>query len=134
MGFGAVVVASSAYQTIVDVLVNSSINPLGQAYITISVIAGITGSAIGALNIFFGTNMATNLVATGLNPAMIHRVLCMATVGPATAMPHTGAMLACNQAARTELRDTYRYTVVCGAVLPFIVSLIGLCLGLLGVV
>lgn len=133
MGFGGVVVASSAYQTIIEILVNSSINPLGQAYITICIIAGITGSAIGALNIFFN-NMAASVLATGLNPAMIHRVLCMATVGPATAMPHTSAMLACNQVARTELRDTYRYVLVCCSIMPFCVSLIGLCLGLLGIV
>ena len=114
MGFGGVVVASPAYQD------------------TIFAIAGITGSAIGALNIYLGS-MAQTLLATGLDPAMMHRVLCMASVGPATLLPHTSAMLAANQAARTEVRDTYRYVLVSCALLPILVSLLGMALGLAGV-
>ena len=101
-------------------------------FITIFAIAGITGSAIGALNIYF-SSAAGALLATGLDPAMIHRVLCMASVGPATLLPHTSAMLAANQAAHTEVRDTYRYVLVSCALMPVAVSLLGMALGLLGV-
>lgn len=132
MGFGGVVVASPAYQGIVEALMNTSMNPLWQAFITIFAIAGITGSAIGALNIYF-SSAAGALLATGLDPAMIHRVLCMASVGPATLLPHTSAMLAANQAAHTEVRDTYRYVLVSCALMPVAVSLLGMALGLLGV-
>ena len=132
MGFGGVVVASPAYQGIVSALMDTSMNPLWQAFITIFAIAGITGSAIGALNIYF-SSAAGALLATGLDPAMIHRVLCMASVGPATLLPHTSAMLAANQAAHTEVRDTYRYVLVSCALMPVAVSLLGMALGLLGV-
>ena len=77
--------------------------------------------------------MAQTLLATGLDPAMMHRVLCMASVGPATLLPHTSAMLAANQAAKTEVRDTYRYVLVSCALLPIAVSLLGMALGLAGV-
>lgn len=132
MGFGGVVVASPAYQGIIEALMSTSLNPLWQGYVTIFAIAGITGSAIGALNIYLGS-MAQTLLATGLDPAMMHRVLCMASVGPATLLPHTSAMLAANQAARTEVRDTYRYVLVSCALLPIAVSLLGMALGLAGV-
>ena len=132
MGFGGVVVASPAYQGIIEALMSTSLSPLWQGFITIFAIAGITGSAIGALNIYLGS-MAQTLLATGLDPAMMHRVLCMASVGPATLLPHTSAMLAANQAARTEVRDTYRYVLVSCALLPILVSLLGMALGLAGV-
>ena len=132
MGFGGVVVASPAYQDIIEALMSTSLSPLWQGFITIFAIAGITGSAIGALNIYLGS-MAQTLLATGLDPAMMHRVLCMASVGPATLLPHTSAMLAANQAARTEVRDTYRYVLVSCALLPILVSLLGMALGLAGV-
>ena len=132
MGFGGVVVASPAYQGIIEALMSTSLNPLWQGFITIFAIAGITGSAIGALNIYLGS-MAQTLLATGLDPAMMHRVLCMASVGPATLLPHTSAMLAANQAAKTEVRDTYRYVLVSCALLPIAVSLLGMALGLAGV-
>ena len=132
MGFGGVVVASPAYQGIIEALMSTSLNPLWRGFITIFAIAGITGSAIGALNIYLGS-MAQTLLATGLDPAMMHRVLCMASVGPATLLPHTSAMLAANQAAKTEVRDTYRYVLVSCALLPIAVSLLGMALGLAGV-
>ncbi len=132
MGFGGVVVASPAYQGIIEALMSTSLNPLWQGFITIFAIAGITGSAIGALNIYLGS-MAQTLLATGLDPSMMHRVLCMASVGPATLLPHTSAMLAANQAAKTEVRDTYRYVLVSCALLPIAVSLLGMALGLAGV-
>ena len=133
MGFGGVVVDSPAYQGIVAALMSTSLSPLWQGFITIFAIAGITGSAIGALNIYLGS-MAQTLLATGLDPAMMHRVLCMASVGPATLLPHTSAMVAANQAAHTEVRDTYRYVLVSCALLPIAVSLLGMALGLAGVV
>ena len=77
--------------------------------------------------------MAQTLLATGLDPAMMHRVLCMASVGPATLLPHTSAMVAANQAAHTEVRDTYRYVLVSCALLAIAVSLLGMALGLAGV-
>ena len=132
MGFGGVVVASPAYQGIIEALMSTSLSPLWQGFITIFAIAGITGSAIGALNIYLGS-MAQTLLATGLDPSMMHRVLCMASVGPATLLPHTSAMLAANQAAKTEVRDTYRYVLVSCALLPIAVSLLGMALGLAGV-
>ena len=132
MGFGGVVVASPAYQGIVAALMDTSLSPLWQGYVTIFAIAGITGSAIGALNIYLGS-AAQTLLATGLDPAMMHRVLCMASVGPATLLPHTSAMVAANQAARTEVRDTYRYVLVSCALLPIAVSLLGMALGAAGV-
>ena len=133
MGFGGVVVASPAYQGIVAALMDTSLSPLWQGYVTIFAIAGITGSAIGALNIYLGS-AAQTLLATGLDPAMMHRVLCMASVGPATLLPHTSAMVAANQAARTEVRDTYRYVLISCALLPIAVSLLGMALGAAGVV
>ena len=42
-------------------------------------------------------------------------------------------MLAANQAAKTEVRDTYRYVLVSCALLPILVSLLGMALGLAGV-
>ena len=131
MGFGAVVSASPAYQSITGYLVNMNANPLITALISINVIAAITGSSAGGLNIFL-SSMGEFLAASGLNASMLHRVVCIASSG-FDAMPHASGMVVCNQIAKTSQRDTYKHVFITCAIMPFCCAVLAAILGSLGV-
>ena len=131
MGFGAVVSASPAYQSITNALVNMNANPLITALISINVIAAITGSSAGGLNIFL-SSMGEFLAASGLNASMLHRVVCIASSG-FDAMPHASGMVVCNQIARTSQKDTYKHVFITCAIMPFCCAILAAILGSLGV-
>lgn len=132
MGFGSVVSASPAYENITTTLVNMNANPLITALISINVIAAITGSSAGGLNIFLGS-MGNYLASSGLNLSMLHRVVCIASSG-FDAMPHASGMVVCNQIAKTSQRDTYKYVFITCAIIPFCSAILACILGTLGIV
>lgn len=132
MGFGAVVSASPAYTSITTALVNMHANPLVTALISINVIAAITGSSAGGLNIFLNS-MGGYLASSGLNLSMLHRVVCIASSG-FDAMPHASGMVVCNQIARTSQRDTYKYVFITCAIMPFCCAILACILGSMGIV
>lgn len=132
MGFGSIVSASPAYTSITDALVNMNANPLITALISINVIAAITGSSAGGLNIFLGS-MGEYLAASGLNTAMLHRVVCIASSG-FDAMPHASGMVVCNQIAKTSQKDTYKYVFICCAIMPFCCAILACILGTIGII
>jgi len=130
MGFGAVVSASPAYATITDALLNMNIGPMATSIISINVIAAITGSSAGGLNIFL-SSMSDYMIASGLNLSMLHRVVAIASSG-FDAMPHASGMVVCNQIAKTSQRDTYKHVFVTCALMPFCLAIFAAILGTLG--
>lgn len=132
MGFGAVVSASPAYQMITGYLVSMNTNPLVTALISINVISAITGSSAGGLNIFL-SSMGEFLAASGMNPSMLHRVVCIASSG-FDAMPHASGIVVCNQIAKTEQKDTYKHVFICCAIMPFCCAILAAILGTIGLV
>lgn len=132
MGFGSVVSASPAYQSITNFLVNMNANPLITALVSINVIAAITGSSAGGLNIFL-SSMGEYLAASGLNASMLHRVVCIASSG-FDAMPHASGMVVCNQIAKTSQKDTYIHVFITCAIMPFCCAILAAILGSMGLV
>lgn len=132
MGFGNVVSASPAYEVVTNALVNLNVGPLGTALISINVIAAITGSSAGGLNIFL-SSMSEYLLSTGLNTSMLHRVVCIASSG-FDAMPHASGIVVCNQIAKTSQKDTYFHVFITCAILPFCCAILACILGTIGIV
>lgn len=132
MGFGAVVSASPAYSVVTDALLKLNVGPLGTALIAINVIAAITGSSAGGLNIFL-SSMGEYLASTGLNLSMLHRVVCIASSG-FDAMPHASGMVVCNQIAKTSQKDTYIHVFITCAIMPFCCAILACILGSIGLV
>lgn len=132
MGFGSVVSASPAYTSITTALVSMEANPLVTALISINVIAAITGSSAGGLNIFL-SSMGDYLAASGLNLSMLHRVVCIASSG-FDAMPHASGIVVCNQIAKTSQKDTYIHVFITCAIIPFCCAILACILGTFGIV
>lgn len=93
-GFGAVIAALPGF-VVLSGLLQAIPNPLLNEAISITVLAGITGSASGGMSIALAA-MAEHFVqaahATGIPMEVLHRVAAMASGGMDT-LPHNGAVI-----------------------------------------
>ncbi len=93
-GFGAVIAALPGFSTIRDALAQIP-NPLVNEAITISTLAGITGSASGGLGIALAA-MSKQFIAAAeaahIPMEVLHRIAAMASGGMDT-LPHNGAVI-----------------------------------------
>ncbi len=93
-GFGEVIASLPAFPGGADAL-RSIPNPLVNEAITVTTLAGITGSASGGLSIALAT-MSSYFIevanASGISPELLHRVALMASGGMDT-LPHNGAVI-----------------------------------------
>ncbi len=93
-GFGAVIATLPGFLIIADAL-RSIPNPLVNEAITVSTLAGITGSASGGMSIALAT-MANEFIKAaqehGIPLEVLHRVASMASGGMDT-LPHNGAVI-----------------------------------------
>lgn len=93
-GFGAVVAALPGFVAIAGALAAVP-GPLVNEAVTVTTLAGITGSASGGLSIALAALSNTFLVnaqAAGIPPEVCHRVAAMASGGMDT-LPHNGAVI-----------------------------------------
>ncbi|PKU26087.1 GntP family permease [Telmatospirillum siberiense] len=93
-GFGAVIAALPGFMVIKDAL-QAIPNPLVNEAITVTTLAGVTGSASGGMGIALAA-MANQFVASanaaGIPLEVLHRVAAMASGGMDT-LPHNGAVI-----------------------------------------
>jgi H+/gluconate symporter-like permease len=108
-GFGAVIAALPGFLVVADglqaipgVLVNEAI--------TVTALAGITGSASGGMSIALAT-MADSFIsaaqAAGIPLEVLHRIAAMASGGMDT-LPHNGAVITLLAVTGLTHRDSYR--------------------------
>lgn len=93
-GFGAVVAALPGFVVIADAL-KTIPNPLVNEAITVTTLAGITGSASGGLSIALAAmadGFKAAAAASGIPLEVMHRVAAMASGGMDT-LPHNGAVI-----------------------------------------
>jgi H+/gluconate symporter-like permease len=93
-GFGAVIAALPGFLVVADAL-RTIPHPLLNEAITVTSLAGITGSASGGLSIALAAMADTflqNAQAANIPPEVLHRVASMASGGMDT-LPHNGAVI-----------------------------------------
>ncbi len=93
-GFGAVIAALPGFILVRDAL-KVIPNPLVNEAITVTTLAGITGSASGGLSIALASMAAqfsAAAQAAGISPEVLHRVASIASGGMDT-LPHNGAVI-----------------------------------------
>lgn len=93
-GFGAVIAALPGFLIVANVLAAIP-DPLVNEAITVTALAGITGSASGGMSIALAAMVETfiaNAEAAGIPMEVLHRVASMASGGMDT-LPHNGAVI-----------------------------------------
>jgi H+/gluconate symporter-like permease len=115
-GFGAVIAALPGFMVIKDAL-KAIPNPLVNEAITVTTLAGVTGSASGGMSIALAA-MSDQFVAAA-NSAhipleVLHRVAAMASGGMDT-LPHNGAVITLLAVTGLSHRQSYRdiFAVTC---------------------
>lgn len=115
-GFGAVISALPGFLVIRDAL-KAIPNPLVNEAVTVTVLAGVTGSASGGMSIALAA-MADQFIAAanaaGIPLQVLHRVASMASGGMDT-LPHNGAVITLLAVTGLTHRQSYRdiFTITC---------------------
>ncbi len=108
-GFGAVIAALPGFLFVAHAL-GSIPNPLVNEAVTVSALAGITGSASGGMSIALAAMADTfiaNANAAGIPMEVLHRVAAMASGGMDT-LPHNGAVITLLAVTGLSHRQAYK--------------------------
>jgi H+/gluconate symporter-like permease len=108
-GFGAVIAALPGFKLIADAL-HAIPNPLVNEAVTVTALAGITGSASGGMSIALAAMADTftrNAQAAGIPMEVLHRVAAMASGGMDT-LPHNGAVITLLAVTGLTHRQSYK--------------------------
>ncbi len=110
VGFGAVIAILPAFATIAAGIFRlGGDNPLVSLALSVSVLAGITGSASGGMSIVLqamGAKFAEMAAASGIALDLMHRVTALAA-GGLDCLPHGGAVITLLQICNLSHRDSY---------------------------
>ena len=115
-GFGAIIAALPGFLVIANAL-KTIPNPLVNEAITVTALAGITGSASGGLGIALAAMADTfiaNAQAAGIPLEVFHRVAAMASGGMDT-LPHNGAVITLLAVTGLTHRQSYKdiFVITC---------------------
>lgn len=108
-GFGAVIAALPGFLVVANALAAIP-NPLVNEAITVTALAGITGSASGGMSIALAAMAETfiaNANAAGIPMDVLHRVAAMASGGMDT-LPHNGAVITLLAVTGLSHRQAYK--------------------------
>ena len=130
-GFGAVIAALPGFRVVADAL-RAIPHPLVNEAVSVTALAGITGSASGGMSIALAAmadtfTQAAN--AAGISPEVLHRVAAMASGGMDT-LPHNGAVITLLAVTglthRQSYRDIFAITLVKTLAVFFVILVYGL--------
>ncbi|HPA01744.1 MAG TPA: GntP family permease [Chiayiivirga sp.] len=115
-GFGAVIAALPGFLVVANAL-GSIPNPLVNEAISVTALAGITGSASGGMSIALAAMAETfiaNANAAGIPMEVLHRVASMASGGMDT-LPHNGAVITLLAVTGLSHRQSYKdiFAITC---------------------
>lgn len=116
IGFGGVVTHTSGFEHFTRLMLESGLPPLLSMFGSVSLVAAITGSASGGLQIFMQT-MAPAYLEMGIEPGTLHRLATMAS-GGFDSLPHCGAVVAMLTITGLTHKEAYRDVGVITVVIP----------------
>jgi len=108
-GFGAVIAALPGFLVVANAL-QAIPNPLVNEAISVTALAGITGSASGGMSIALAAmadSFIANAQAAGIPMEVLHRVASMASGGMDT-LPHNGAVITLLAVTGLSHRQSYK--------------------------
>jgi H+/gluconate symporter-like permease len=118
VGFGTVVSKSPAFQNFVDFAMGLDLSPYLSAAVAINIVAGITGSAAGGLEIFMKA-LGKTYLDMGLNADVFHRLSAVAC-GGLDSLPHNGAVNTMFMLMGTNHKQSYWYVFVIMCIIPLV--------------
>lgn len=136
VGYGNVIASMAAFAVVKGALLGISSNPLVSEAVSVSALAGITGSASGGLSIALQALADTYLrdaMALNISPEVLHRIASMACGGLDT-MPHNGAVITVLAVTGMTHKESYADIAMCTAIIPVFTVAICIVLASFGIV
>jgi H+/gluconate symporter-like permease len=131
VGFGAVIAALPAFETVRDWVLAIEGGPLVSLAVATNILAALTGSASGGLTIALdalGQTYVELAARTGINPALMHRVAVIGS-GTLDILPHNGAVVSLLAICGLTHRDSYFDIVMVGIVTSLLALVAVIALG-----
>jgi H+/gluconate symporter-like permease len=131
VGFGAVVAAVPAFETVRDWVLGIEGGPLVSLAVATNLLSGLTGSASGGLTIALETlgNAYLRLAAEhGIDPALLHRIAVM-SAGTLDSLPQNGAVVTLLAVCGSTHRQSYFDIVMTAIVGPMMALVVVIALG-----
>lgn len=135
VGFGAVVQASPAFPAIKEALLNIKGGLVISDALATQVLAMITGSASGGMNITLnalGSDYYQQAMEMGMNPEILHRITAIAS--GASILPHNGALLTVFAITGLTHKDSYKDIFIVALLIPFVATVVGILMSYIGIV
>jgi len=136
VGFGMVVRAVPAFKQLTEFVMGIEGNPLVSPAVAVNILAGATGSASGGLGIALtalGKEYLAIAQATGIDPAVFHRIASLSSGGLDT-LPHNGAVLTLLAVTGLTHKDSYFDIFIVSLVLPIVSVIVAIALASFGIV
>ncbi|HQR72604.1 MAG TPA: GntP family permease, partial [Burkholderiaceae bacterium] len=118
VGFGSVVAAMPAFETVADWVLGLGGGPLVSLAVSTNVLSALTGSASGGLTIALdalGGSYLQIAAEQGIDPALLHRVAVIGS-GTLDSLPHNGAVVTLLAVCGSTHRKSYLDIVMVGIV------------------
>jgi len=100
----------------------TAFNPYVSASVAVNVVAGITGTALGGLQIFADT-MLPNYINLGINPEAFHRLMTIACCGLDT-LPHCSTFILMCSVCGVTAKDSYKHVFPLTVVMPILLTVL----------
>lgn len=126
VGYGNVIAGLAAFAVVKNALIGISSNPLISEAVSVSTLAGITGSASGGLSIALEALSKTYLAeatSLGISPEVLHRISAIACGGLDT-MPHNGAVITLLAITGLTHKESYADIGMCTVIAPCIAAVV----------
>lgn len=132
VGYGATIGSLPAFGLVKNwVLGICPGNPLVSEAVSVTTLAGITGSASGGMRIALeslGNTYYTMGQTAGIDPELMHRVASMAS-GGLDSLPHNGAVITLLVVCGLTHKQSYKDVAVVSLVIPLLVTGVVIVLG-----
>ncbi|MBV8575983.1 MAG: GntP family permease, partial [Acetobacteraceae bacterium] len=131
VGFGSVVAALPAFETVRDWVLSIEGGPLVSLAIATNVLSALTGSASGGLTIALdalGRTYMELATQTGLDPGLMHRVAVIGS-GTLDTLPHNGAVITMLTVCGCTHRESYFDIFMAAIVGPIIALCVVIAIG-----
>jgi H+/gluconate symporter-like permease len=136
VGYGNVVASLTSFTLVKTALAGISSNPIISTGISVTALAGITGSASGGMSIALGAFGETYLKLAqqlDINPEVLHRVAAIAC-GGLDSLPHNGAVITLLSITGLTHKESYLDIAVVSVCITLSAMILVMILGSFGIV
>ncbi|MBQ6368038.1 MAG: GntP family permease [Erysipelotrichaceae bacterium] len=135
VGFGRVIASTDGYAALVNAVTSMQMSPYLSAALSVTLLAGVTGSASGGINIALSSEQLvaswTSKLSTPAQLSALHRIISVSSCG-LDSLPHCGGILATLDVCQESHATSYKYIFVITVIFTLVAAAVLVALASLG--